>query len=139
MRRGDRTAAAREIEEGDRMSDHGNGEQSAVCSIETLERIVDKKALDGDLRAIEVSRRIKHGRPQMVTLDLPPIDDIEGIDSAQAAVIAATAAGRIAPKEARIFSRLLENRRRTLISRDHEARLAAIEKANRERENEESP
>ena len=67
-------------------------------------------------------------------LDLPAMTGAASIAEAQAAVIAAAAAEQITPRDALIFSTLIENRRRALETLDHEERLIAIEEANRARD-----
>ena len=98
-----------------------------------MERIAADKGKQGDLGAIEISRRIKQGRARTVRLDLPAMTGAASIAEAQAAVIAAAAAEQITPRDALIFSTLIENRRRALETLDHEERLIAIEEANRAR------
>jgi hypothetical protein len=99
-----------------------------------MERIAADKGKKGDLGAIEISRRIKQGRARTVRLDLPALSDAASIAACQATVIAAAAAERITPRDALIFSTLIENRRRALETLDHEERLIAIEEAHRARD-----
>jgi hypothetical protein len=64
-----------------------------------------------------------------VVLDLPRVDDLGSLQKAQAAVIAAAAAGEISTHDALDFSSMLEYRRRTLVTIDFETRLRALEDA----------
>ncbi len=69
----------------------------------------------GDMYGAEVARRLwRESRRTAIALDLPAIEDAAGIDKAQAAVIEAAAAGRLAPREALAFSTMIEHRRRSL-------------------------
>lgn len=97
-----------------------------------LQRVAIDKALAGDMYAAWVCLQMKIAEARLVTVELPTVHDAAGLDKAQAAVIAAAGKG-LPPRDAMIYSRLLENRRRAIATRDLEARLTAIEEANRER------
>lgn len=103
-----------------------------------LERVAAEAGKAGNIRAIEVWLRLREARDPAMTLDLPPIDDLDGVDKAQAAVLAAAARvpRRLTPRDALYLSATLENRRRALTVRDLERRLIAAEQANIEREKE---
>ncbi len=67
----------------------------------------------------------RHGRP--VVLDLPGVETAGGVVQAQAAVVAAMAAGELTPDEAAAVASVLENQRRAIETWDHEKRLQALE------------
>ena len=74
------------------------------------------------------------GRPRRPALALPDTTELEGVDAAEIAIVRLAAEREITAREALEFTRMLDHRRRVLVARDHEKRLAAIEKANRERD-----
>ena len=83
--------------------------------IAEVARAAIKAAVGGDMYGAEVARRLwRECRRSTVTLDLPPIDTLDNIAAAQAAVIEAAARGRIAPREALAFSTMIEYRRRAI-------------------------
>jgi len=112
-----------------------NWEGGAPCERDwtTLQRVAIDKALAGDMYAAWICLQMKIAEARLVTIELPTVHDAAGLDKAQAAVIAAAGKG-LPPRDAMIYSRLLENRRRAIATRDLEARLTAIEDANRERD-----
>jgi hypothetical protein len=73
-------------------------------------------------------------RRRRVQIDLPAIDDLAGVDRAEAFIIRAAAEDEISPRVALDFSTMLDRRRRTLADRNLVARLEMIEQARLERE-----
>lgn len=118
------------------MSDNNKDDDTVDADGAELERVAAEAGKAGNIRAIEVWLRLREARSPAVTLDLPPIDDLDGVDKAQAAVLAAAARvpRRLTPRDALYLSATLENRRRSLTVRDLERRLIAAEQANIERE-----
>jgi hypothetical protein len=72
-------------------------------------------------------------RHRRVDLELPPTVDLQSVEQAEIAVIRAAAEGRISSRVALDFTLMLEHRRRTIADRGFEARMDAIEEANRQR------
>src|SRR5437763_6340817 len=81
---------------------------------EALIRTVVDAATGGDMRAasLVLARTWPHRRGRPVELDLPAVDQADGVVQAQAAVVAAMAAGELTPDEAAAFASVLENQRR---------------------------
>ena len=91
------------------------------------------KARAGDMYAAQVYVQMELIDINTATIELPPADDPAGLERAQAAVIAAIKPDGLTPRAAMVYSSLLENRRRAMSTRNHEARLGTIEQVNRER------
>jgi hypothetical protein len=94
-----------------------------------MEKVAAMAGKAGNLYAIDLSWRLRQGRGRRIALDLPPAEDMAGVHKAQAMVIAAAAAGKIAPRDALDYSRLLEHRRQMIETVDFERRLEELEKA----------
>jgi hypothetical protein len=99
-----------------------------------LEWALHDRAMAGSNYAAWICLQMKIAEAKLVTVELPPVENAADLDRAQAALIAAL--GRLPPQHAVACSRLLENRRRSIASRELEARLLAIETKNRERDRE---
>ena len=99
---------------------------------QAIKRATIDKAREGDMYAAQVYLQIAATERSLATLELPAIDDPVSLEQAQAAVIAAIKPGGLTPRVAMIYSDLLENRRRAISTRNHEARLRAIEQINRD-------
>ena len=97
--------------------------------MEKMEGVAATKGKDGDLHAIELSRRLWHDRGRRVSIALPPVDDMDGVKRAHAEVIAAMAAGTLTTREAMDLSAMLEHRRRILVAIDFEREMREIEDA----------
>jgi hypothetical protein len=112
-------------------------DQLAADGTEEIIKVVDREARKGDMRAawLMLSRTWPQRRSRAVTLDLPPVETPAGLVQAQAAVVAAMAAGDITPDEAAAVSTVLETQRRAIETHDHERRIRELEekKANAER------
>jgi hypothetical protein len=70
-------------------------------------------------------------RGRLLTIDLPPVENSEGLVKAQAEVIACVVRGEVTPEEAAAISALLEGQRRAIETHDHGRRLEALEAAQR--------
>src|SRR5258708_22570944 len=83
---------------------------------ESLIRTVREAASGGDMRAasIVLARTWPHRRGRPVELDLPSVEKPAGVMQAQAAVVAAMAAGELTPDEAAAVASVLENQRRAI-------------------------
>jgi len=97
--------------------------------IEEVIRKVAESARDGNMYAASIllARAWPRGIGRPVTLDLPPVETAAGIVQAQAAVVAAMAAGTITPDEAAAIGQVLEGQRRAIETHDHEKRLRHLE------------
>ena len=98
-----------------------------------VKRAATDKARAGDMYAAQVYVQMELIDINTTRFELPPVDDPAGLERAQAAVIAAIKPDGLTPRAAMVYSSLLENRRRAMSTRNHEARLTAIEQVNRER------
>jgi hypothetical protein len=99
-----------------------------IADIEEVQRVVIERAKAGNMQAAAIAERAwrRRTRPPL-KIRLPPVTDARSIAEAQAKLIAATARGRITPKEALALARLIEHRRRALDLVEFEERLVAIE------------
>jgi hypothetical protein len=88
-------------------------------------------ALAGDATALRLcmDRILPALRERPVTVELPSLTGPQDAVAASAALLAAVAAGEIAPGEAREFGRLLELHLKAVEQHELEARLAALEAA----------
>jgi hypothetical protein len=93
-----------------------------------MERVAADLGKKGDLQAIDVSRRLRESRGRLIPLDLPPVHDLAGVAAAQAAVIAALGAGKIAPSGAMLLSSILDKRRQSFLGVELEERIEALER-----------
>jgi hypothetical protein len=89
------------------------GREGIEATIRMLKRKADE---EGSVRAAAVllARTWPKGRGRRVVLDLPAVENAGDVVQAQAAVIAAMAAGEITPEEANTIADLLEKQRRAL-------------------------
>jgi hypothetical protein len=71
-------------------------------------------------------------RPR-VPLGLPDTSDLAGVNAAEIAVVRLASHRVITSREAVELTQMLDHRRRALTDLDHDRRMAAIEKINRER------
>ncbi len=104
------------------------------ADIAEIQTMAMQKAKQGDMQAATLVERIWRRRRRTVTIDLPPVNDARGLAKAQAAVIAAAAAGKITPREGMAFAAMLDYRRRALDTVEFEGRLREVERANAERD-----
>jgi hypothetical protein len=96
---------------------------------EALARKAIEMALEGDGLALRLclDRLLPAVRERPVTVELPPLTGPQDAVAASAALLAAVAAGEIAPGEAREVGRLLELHLRAVEVHEIDARLAALE------------
>ena len=96
---------------------------------EKLTRKAIDLALEGDLTALRLCLdRIcppKKSRP--INIELPESKTAGGVSEAQAAVVQAVGEGEITPQEGQILSNILESRRKSIETEDHERRLDELE------------
>lgn len=74
--------------------------------------------------------RARQPRP---SLGLPDTSDLAGVNAAEIAVVQLASDGVISSREAVELTQVLDHRRRALTDLDHDRRMRAIEKANKER------
>ena len=96
---------------------------------EALTRKAIELAKDGDLTAIKLclERICPPRKSRLINISLPAVNTCEGISQAQAVVVQAVGEGKIAPDEGQVLSSILEARRKSIESADHEARLNKLE------------
>ncbi len=96
---------------------------------EALTRKAIELAKDGDLTAIKLCLErilpVRKSRP--INIDLPDVSTGEGVSEAQAVVVQAVGEGEITPEEGQVLSSILEARRKSIETADHEARLSKLE------------
>jgi hypothetical protein len=73
------------------------------------------------------------GHRPRVPLGLPDTSDLAGVNAAEIAVVRLASDRIITSREAVELTQMLDHRRRALTDLDHDRRMAAIEKINRER------
>ena len=92
-----------------------------------MEQVAAELGKAGNLRAIEVSRRLRESRGQRVTLALPSTEDMRGVLKAHAALIATTASGDVCLGNSLQFSTLLDRQRKLIDAIEYEAILRELE------------
>lgn len=96
---------------------------------EELTRKAIELAKKGDLTALKLClERIyppKKSRP--INIDLPDVRTSEGVSLAQTSVVKAVGEREITPEEGQVLSNILESRRKSIESEDHERRLYELE------------
>lgn len=95
---------------------------------EVLETVVER-AKNGDMTACRMilDKVLPNTKDRPVTIDLPPINDLNGVGFAQAEILQAVAAGNITPNEGERIASIIEARRRSIESIDLEARISHLE------------
>ena len=98
---------------------------------EKLTRKAIDLAMDGDLTALRLclERICPPRKSHPINIELPESKTAEGVADAQAAVVQAVGDGEITPQDGQILSNILEARRKSIETQDHESRLAELEKA----------
>ena len=98
---------------------------------EELVKVVVAYAKAGDPAAMRIvmERLVPPLREEPIRVDLPAINGIDDCSTAQAALVAAAAAGQLLPSEARLMCDLIDAQRRAFESSDVARRLEAIEEA----------
>ncbi len=96
---------------------------------EALTRKASELAKDGDLTAIKfcLERILPVRKSRPINIDLPDVSTGEGVSEAQAVVVQAVGEGEITPEEGQVLSSILEARRKSIETADHEARLSKLE------------
>lgn len=96
---------------------------------EAIIKVVLSAATGGDMAAARMvlDRIVPPLKERPISLDLPDTGTAAGVEAAQAAILAAVAAGSILPGEAAALSALVEARRRAIETSDIAQRVAALE------------
>jgi len=105
----------------------------SLADLAEIQIMAVREAKQGNMQAAAIVERMWRRRRRTVSIDLPPVNNAGGLAKAQAAVIAAAAAGRITPREGMAYAAMLDYRRRALDTVEFEGRLREVEKAHRER------
>ena len=97
---------------------------------EELTRKAIELALAGDLTALKLclERICPPRKSRPIAIDLPDIKNCEGISNAQSVVVQAVGEGELTPDEGQVLSNILEARRKSIETADHEQRLNELEK-----------
>lgn len=95
-----------------------------------LAAVIDK-AKSGDMAACRmiIDKVLPNTKDRTVALDLPLINDLEGVGKAQAEVLQAVTLGDISPNEGERIASIIEARRRSIETIDLEARICRLESA----------
>jgi hypothetical protein len=98
---------------------------------EELTRKCIELAKGGDLVALRLclERICPPRKSRPIAIDLPDSKTADGVAEAQAAIVQAVGDGDITPDEGKILSEILEARRRSIETQEHEDRLNELERA----------
>ena len=96
---------------------------------EELTRKAIELAKEGDLTALKLclERICPPRKSRPISIDLPDVKTSEGVSLAQTSVVQAVGEGEITPEEGQVLSNILESRRKSIESEDHERRLYELE------------
>ena len=98
--------------------------------IQNIAGVVIQQAKSGDLTAarLVLDKLVPNARERAVELPgLPSTENPAGVAEAQAAILQAVAAGDLTPGEAATLSGIVENRRKSIETRELELRIQALE------------
>ena len=97
---------------------------------EALTRKAVELALEGDVPTLRLclERILPPRKDRPLSFSLPAVKAADDVADAQAAVVAAMAAGELTPGEAEAISSVVEARRRAIETTEIEARLTALER-----------
>lgn len=100
-----------------------------MVQTEALVQKVIGMALEGDITALRLclERLCPPRKSRPINIKLPEIKTAEGIADAQNAIMSAVANGEITPEEGSVLSGILEARRKTVETEEHERRIAELE------------
>jgi hypothetical protein len=96
---------------------------------EELTRKAIELAKEGDLTALKLclERICPPRKSRPISIDLPDVKTSEGVSLAQTSVVQAVGEGEITHEEGQVLSNILESRRKSIESEDHERRLYELE------------
>ena len=92
-----------------------------------MERVAAELGKDGNLQAIDVSRRLRQCRGNRVRFKVPDLTRIEGVREGYAAVISEVGTSEMSLQDAAGVTKLFDGLRRTFIAVDHELKLRRME------------
>ena len=97
---------------------------------EELTRKAIELAKDGDLTALKLclERICPPRKSRPISIDLPDVKTSEGVSLAQTSVVQAVGEGEITPEEGQVLSNILESRRKSIETLEHEQRIGELEK-----------
>ena len=97
---------------------------------EELTRKAIELAKDGDLTALKLclERICPPRKSRPISIDLPDVKNSKGVSLAQTSVVQAVGEGEITPEEGQVLSNILELRRKSIETVEHEQRLGELEK-----------
>jgi len=97
--------------------------------VESITRKAIDLALEGDTTALRLclERILPPRKSRPVNITLPEVKTAEGVAEAQAAVVQAVADGELTPEEGTAITNILEARRKTIETQDHDSRISALE------------
>jgi hypothetical protein len=97
---------------------------------EELTRKAIELAKDGDLTALKLclERICPPRKSRPISIDLPDVKTAEGVSLAQTSVVQAVGEGDITPEEGQVLSNILESRRKSIETLEHEQRIGELEK-----------
>jgi hypothetical protein len=96
---------------------------------EALTRKAIELAMDGDMSALKLclDRICPPRKSRPIQIDLPDVNTADGVSQAQVTTVQAVAEGEITPEEGKVLADILEARRRSIETQEHEARLNKLE------------
>lgn len=96
---------------------------------EELTRKAIELAKDGDLTALRLclERICPPRKSRPINIALPDVKTGEGVSQAQAVVVRAVGEGELTPEEGQVLSNILEARRKSIETEDHEKRISELE------------
>jgi hypothetical protein len=108
-------------------------EQLAADGTEQVVRAVMQGVKDRNMRAVAIAAARLWPRPRgrVVAIDLPAVETAAGVVQAQAAVVAAMAAGELSPEEAAEIVTVLDAQCRAIQAHVNEQRIDALEQERR--------
>ena len=97
---------------------------------EELTRKAIEIAKEGDLTALKLclERICPPRKSRPISIDLPDVKTSEGVSLAQTSVVQAVGEGEITPEEGQVLSNILESRRKSIETLEHEQRIGELEK-----------
>lgn len=104
-------------------------EKLLAADAEAVVAVVIDAARMGDMTAarIVIDRLLPPAKDRPVVIELPDTSTATGCEAAQAAIVAAVAAGSVTPSEGAAISELIEARRRAIETSELVRRMEAIE------------
>ena len=98
-------------------------------NLEEVLATVIERAKSGDIAACRmiVDKVLPNTKDRPIVLDLPLIDDLDGVGKAQAEILQAVSVGDITPNEGERIASIIEARRRSIETIDLEARICRLE------------